>query len=108
MEKFFVIRVILFFGFGIAIFSKIEHHFSYLKEIYPEKFKNATSLWDATSKFIFIDLGAFYQMIIPIFYKRYRELEIGDVNIQKLTEKIIRECYLTWLFLLLFILFSII
>ena len=103
-----LINIVVFFSFGIVYFSKIENHFDYLKNINPNKYKDATSLMDATRRSIHIDIDELFILALPIFINRHKEIENKNIRLQALSKKIIKECYLIWSFVTFFILLNLI
>jgi hypothetical protein len=100
----FVIQVILFFSFGLFYFAKVSNHLEYLKKIYPHEFEKNFRFVDYSFKDWYIPTFWFPVVMFPFFFNKKKELEINDFKLRALSKKIIRQCYLTWLTLGLFIL----
>lgn len=98
-----IILVILFFIILILLFSKVENHFSYYKILDPEKFKDVNSLFEAQKKLIFYNPRFYDLLYIPLFTNRNKKIENNNPHLKKIGEKIKLQCYLIWLFILIFI-----
>ena len=103
MHYLFIIKIVALFCFGIFYFSKMENHFSYIKIIHPDKYQDVNSLFDATKKFVFIDITTLLIVVIPFYFNRNREIERKNIQALQVSRKIILDCILTWFFLILLI-----
>ena len=95
--------IIMMFALAYFWFMKSENHLQYLKIIYPEKLKKITSFSDTSYHYVSIYL--IILMILPLFLNRHKTEEKKNKILQKLSNKIIIECNIIWLIIIVINLF---
>lgn len=97
MSLLFILLFIFFFILLLLIGLKIEDHFSYLKILYPDKYRSIGSYMGAGTKIRRIDPSIRLKLFIPIFDDRNFKAEENDWKLKKLGTKLTKRCYQIWI-----------